>query len=894
MAKRSMLKAAAKALKAAKGESTNTLQHAANQEYLGQYLPPEERGEVVNNGLSRKDNWLNRASRNCVKKLRTHYPDMRILRDRKNDDRITFVGFEELFTDVTTGVNPNDSHAIHRRACLITAQCIMIAYYTFTWEKALKYAVTGMPVVPDPDAEGGFIPWHAYVMKKMREFEEPNKRLSHSMHRFYMPPVAQRRIHARRIDPHGVRHEILEELHGMGLPEPLLEKEAQQSMNPCHGSGYPGNLEKTLQYYRKKRTFTGDLRLVRAAVTHVVQAILDHTPDGHIEPWTHERAAAKLYKKTGGRTQVGGRFHCPQSSLDKDGIDTVIAHAKSVTSFTTRMPCEVGNRFVPAKNVYGKAENGDPLVHTSISDLWHIVDEIPKDRTTYAVYKAKQINDLRLIYPLQTIMAGMEWFVALAGHDATFNVNQPTNHLALALYEALRHFDSYGASWDFSSHDALLDVLMALLYGQEEFKGCGILPQLFPNAPQEEWEWSYECGTHSTRYMEHGILFTGLGMLHGADSGEGWTNGGESLVGVVMVITSMLNTVRRLVGDLVFELIQLPDFVAKLIQSTHIVVMGDDTASVTNHPDFVQALNDGLAQLGHAPFDIDSVTPPTVSEVASDFAEFGTDPSTDARKISYFGRKSRSRMFDFTAHQCFVEFDTSGEVVRHIHGYYPFLRACASYIFAESRSPQEILISLARKSDGSKLDLRDVFNYDVIGFFVALQYSILSNTYLNPEWMMDKVFMRLMRQVPHYGGIFAMTGDAGTVAKYLANMPIRESLMEQKLTSSRVFAAMMTATEKLLEEEMQPPEIQTIIDWVAFASDVDLAAYASVRFPYAKASWDDIFAMYPSDSDPANQKSANAARRVVEDEAESAIAEAFSSSTFSSIMTSLSRIRSNA
>lgn len=863
------------ALAAAEGVSSATELHKQTRAYLEAHLPEGVKGDDQTSGLSRKDNRWSRGVAHAIKRLKKLYPDFRLLRER-SDDRVTFVGFEKLFTDVTRGVDANDERLVHERACLLTAQCIMIGYFEFPWDKALRYAVAGMPPIPEGD---GHLPWHEYVMRKIREMESVDERLAHSMHRFYAPPTVHRRVHSRNIDAHSLRTAVLAGLTELGLPDPLWEKEAQQSFNPCYGSGYPGNLEKVLEYYRPARSFGGDLALVEAASKFVASTILSQA-GGSISRWTPEQAAAWLYVKTDGRTQVGGRMHTTQSALGPKGVETLIAHSKKLTSFTTRMPCEVGNRFVPAKNVYSE------------KDKWKIAGYTPKDRTTYAVYKAKQINDLTYIYPAQRVMAGMQWFVALAGHDATFNVSRTDNQIAMELYNALREFDSWGASWDFQAHDALFDVCMALLYGQGDFASCGIMPQLFPETPEDEWNWSYECSTHSTRFIEHGLLFTGRGIVHGADSGEGWTNGGESMVGAVMLTYSLLRSVQRVVGDDIYQFIGIDGFLDALVDSTVMMFMGDDTASVTNHPKFVSAINDALAKIGKPPLELDGVRYPTPEEAAADLCDFGTNPSTDARKISYFGRKSTERMFDFTAHQCYISFNDNGEVTKHIHGYYPFLRALASYNFAEARSPQEILVSAARFGDGQKVNIEDIFNLDVLSFFVALQYSILSNTYMNPGEYMVPIFKQFLRHVPHYGGFFAVAKDPRTVATFLKNMPVRESLTEQKLVNSRVFASLLEASAQLYEDPIDhPDEVVVLLDWVTGSRDTDLVEFATnADFPIAGAGWKQLFDMYPADSDPAGRKKVSDAKALVDEQVED-LSSAFAPRTFDSIMNCIGQMK---
>lgn len=853
-----------KACVSANGRPNETASGKETKAFFKEHLPESVRCEENASGLNRKDNRWSRGVTGCKKLLKKLYPDFSTLRER-NDENTVFIGFEELFTEVTRGVDPNDPVAVHRRACLITAQCIMIGHFALKWERALHLAVAGMPPVPD---NGELYPWHEYVRFKIREFEKVDARLSQKLHRFYRQPTTAKRIHARAIDGHKLRDEVIAILDG-SLPQELFDKERQQSFNPCEGSGYPGNLEKTLEYYRAQRQFAGDIELVKVAADAVVRRIKE-AAGKPLAPWTHEQAAAWLYFKTDGRTEVGGRFHCKQSALGKTGADEIVRQSKTLTDFTTRLPCEVGNRFVPAKNV-----------HSEKDPLGKIIGRKEKDRTTYAVYKAKQIHDLRYMYALQRVMAGMEWFVALAGHDATFNVNRSENQIAMSLYNALRVRDAWGASWDFSSHDAFFDVCMALLYGQNEFAECGLLPQLFPETSGEEWKWSYECSTQSTRFIEHGILFAGLGKLHGADSGEGWTNGGESLVGAVMLTYSLLKSVERNVPG-IHDLIKVDGFVDAVIDSTHMMFMGDDTASVTNHADFVNAINRGLMELGRPLVTLDAVKEPSPSEAAADLSDFGTNPSTDRRKISYFSRADKRRMFDFTAHQCYVEFDDTGEVIQHIHGYYCFLRALASYVYCEARSPQELLVASARHN-GEKVRLEGIFNGKVLSFFVALQYSILSNTYMNPGRLMVPVFKAALRHVPHFGGFFAVADDAATVEAFMKNMPIRETLTEQRIRNSRVFMSLLEACSELAEHESRD-EVDLLIDWSGDAPEMDVTTYAKQNgYPYADVDWDALLKMYPVDNDPANNQKIQSAHSIIKEQEED-IAANYSGRMYDSIM----------
>lgn len=849
MKKTSYKKRHEKYLRSAQGESNRSPSYDDGFSVLKDHLPESEADASTTVGLNRRQNRWGRYATSMRKKLRTEYPGLKTLRDGGHD-HVYFVPFEELYTDVSRGVDPSNPKLVHRRACLITAQAIMCDVFKLKWEKALQLAVTGVPPVPKADGSDLLTPWHEYVKTYLDDVavEKLDNFLMQKMSRFTQKPTAQKRVHARSIDAHLLRDDVVAILEAEGLPEELLEKELQQSFNPCFGSGYAGNLPKFLEYFRQKRNFSGDIRIARAASDFVVKSVLD-AAGGSIQPYTVERAFAWLYKKTRGRTEVGGRFHCKQEKLGRAGVERILEDARNITQLTTRLPSELGNRFVPAKNVYG--ESGNELI-----ERYKIVDCVAKDRTTFAVYKSKQIKDLSYVYPLQKVMSSMQWFVALMGHDATFNVSEKENYIALEIYNALRQHDAWGASWDFSSHDAYLDIITKLLYGQEEFDGWGLLPRIFPDSDPEEWRWLYEASSQGSCFIEGGLAFTDYNSVRGVSSGEGFTNGGESLAGAVMLIDQLLHHVKRVIGDEVYRLIEVDGFMEQLVSSTVMLFMGDDTCSITNHPDFISAINYGLNQIGADLIGLDAIGSIQPEDAAESFRAYGTNPSTDRKKISFFDRKSPRRMMDFTAHQSFVTFDENGEVREHYHGYYCFCRALASFTYAEARSPQENLVAEAR-FNGAKVQLGDVYHNEVLAFFAALQYSILSSLFMNPTRFTDQVVKRALRDVPHYGGLYALARSPETADKYLQNIRIRENLRGRGLSESPVFKSMLHAFDELINGSDVPPEVQVFIDWydycVANKDDtLQLDVYAFMQgHALAQSTWQILFELYPDEKDPA-------------------------------------------
>lgn len=747
------------------------------------------------------------------------------------------IPFKDVIRDFTKGLTPgeqSDDNVVYRREREIVTQCVLFDLPLPSEIELHEWAKHGMPAhLFQMDTDEGPKPVDPVVWMvsslQSSDLKAQDNRLFSKMSRFYEPYNGLKRIYCRGLDEKQARREVLNEL-SHHLPKEVFRREAMASFHTYDGEGAPANIPGLASYYSKDYHFSGDKELLKAARDVFLWFFSEIQP----EPISAQQAHDRLYVKTKGSTQVGGRIHTSWQNTSDSEYEMILRQSEKGSAYSPFMPVELGNRTVASKHELA-------LDETSTESMRATVDSISvikaKSRITFASYKAYQIWDLRWVYPLQDHLSSFLPFVALRGHDKTFNTEGEGIEYenARTIKKFLQNPEVSGASWDFSAHDTHQQAALEFLFGQGEWIGEGVFPRIFPTIGEDEWKWAYLRATKSPVYVEGGLLHPSLGSSHGLFSGEGFTNIAESVVGYIMTIYSILRWLKKegIIRDTANHdtLVSIGEAVR---QSSLILVMGDDTVGLLNHRELTSRLDDIVTETPVLPVGV------PIEEFVRAYGEMGFVASTDARKISYFTTADSVRMLDFTAHLCYYELSKDTKQFEPVlHGYYPVMRTLCSYFFSERVSGAEELIYAARY-DGKRIAYSSLFHERVHQHFALTGFSVLSNMWMNPQVTQEIGVYYALRYTWHAGALSSLIYNPTSVKKMLRSISIRESGIKS-LAESKTFHVMVRAYAVICQEYSEGiikdrHDLEILTEWAQRHHSTPL--YTWVKTLSGPASWD--------------------------------------------------------